>query len=505
MFFVNEKMAQGTVEYLVIIAVVVVLSLVVVGLFTGMFSNSSQQIIASSDSFSSISGGIRIVESVIDEEGDSLIRFSNNSSDTITLTKITVGGVPNDFSEQVVANDSKTFSLSDLVSGCKCLSGQKSVSCEYVINYIQNGLAKTDRLTKTIECVNDSVPVNSTSVVGLGSGTLTDPWIINSCLELQDMNLRLDGNYALGADINCYSDTQSGGILYNNGSGFIPVGFTTSAKFTGSFNGNNHKIYSLYIYRPNGAGVGLFGYTSATALVRNVGVVDQNTIGYWDTGSLVGHNYGLVMNSYSSGTVSASPSHLSDGLGGLVGTNDYGSVLNSYNLANVTGYKNIGGIVGWNYHGIVSNSFNNGTIYGVYSQIGGLIGYNNQGAISNSYSTGSVTSNRNIGGLVGLNNNNGGVNGSISNCFSTGIVTAVGGNQTSFNGLVGANNDGVINNSYWDIGLTTQANCFTLGTGVCTPTNSQVTEYYGSLGVAKLNNDGNWVAVAGDYPKLSWQ
>jgi len=141
--FSSNNSAQGTVEYLVILAVVVVLSLVVVGLFTGMFSNSSQQITASSSKLGgSSSGGVSIVESVLDLNGDSLVKVGNNSSDTITLTKVIVGGVENSFSEQVVARDSKTFSLSDLVSGCRCLSGQKSVSCEYVINYTQNGLKK---------------------------------------------------------------------------------------------------------------------------------------------------------------------------------------------------------------------------------------------------------------------------------------------------------------------------------------------------------------------------
>ena len=140
----KKSTAQGTVEYLVILAVVVVISLVVVGIFTGMFSSSSQQVINSSSKIgSSTGGGISIVESVLDPAGDSLVKLSNTSSDPITLTRISVGGVNNDFSEQVVGTDSKTFSLSNLVSGCKCSSGQKNVTCEYSITYTQNGIVKT--------------------------------------------------------------------------------------------------------------------------------------------------------------------------------------------------------------------------------------------------------------------------------------------------------------------------------------------------------------------------
>jgi len=164
--FSKKSTAQGTVEYLVILAVVVVISLVVVGIFTNMFSSSSQQVVNSSSKLGTSSGGgISIVEAVLDSAGDSLIKLNNTSSDPITLTKISVGGVDNDFSEQVVGLDSKTFSLSNLTSGCTCASGQKSVSCEYIITYTQNGIAKTDRINKTIECVTDSVPVNVNVVV----------------------------------------------------------------------------------------------------------------------------------------------------------------------------------------------------------------------------------------------------------------------------------------------------------------------------------------------------
>jgi hypothetical protein len=82
----TNLVAQGTVEYLVIIAVVVVISLVVVGLFTNVFSSSSQQVINSSSKIGTSSGGgISIVEAVLDVEGDSLIKLNNTSSDPITF------------------------------------------------------------------------------------------------------------------------------------------------------------------------------------------------------------------------------------------------------------------------------------------------------------------------------------------------------------------------------------------------------------------------------------
>ena len=294
---VLAERGQGTIEYLVIIAVVVVISLIVVGLFVNMTGSPSQEIIDSSNKLgTSSSGGISVVEAVIDSAGDSLIRLNNNSSDAITLTKISVGGVDNSFSEQVVGMDSKVFSLSELSSGCACASGQKSVKCEYVITYVQNGITKTDRLTKTIDCVTTTASVNPDSVVGLGNGTLTDPWIINNCQELQNITEHLDGNYALGADINC-ADTRS----WNSGQGFIPVGFNTGS-FSGTLNGVGRKITNLYSAYDDMTG-GLFGELSTTALISNMDIIDANILAYACAGIVASNHQGTIRDMNLTGTI----------------------------------------------------------------------------------------------------------------------------------------------------------------------------------------------------------
>ena len=62
--------AQGTIEYLVIIAIIVVISLVVVGLATSTIGSSSTQIGSSSDKLGNLtSGGISVVEAVTDLDG----------------------------------------------------------------------------------------------------------------------------------------------------------------------------------------------------------------------------------------------------------------------------------------------------------------------------------------------------------------------------------------------------------------------------------------------------
>ena len=250
---------------------------------------------------------------------------------------------------------------------------------------------------------------------------------LTTCLELQDMNLHLDGNYYLMNDVNCYADTRLGGALYNGGAGFSPIGY--SPYFTGTFNGNNHYISSLYMRYPgSGGNVGLFGYTSATSRILNVGLRDVNITGSYNVGSLVGYSSGLVSGSYATGSVTGTGS---DWIGGLIGTLYNGSILNCYSTANVTSTSwNTGGLVGTSFYGTaVTNSYATGSVTSTANgqNIGGLIGYNSA-TLSNSYATGDVNGASKVGGLIGYLGS-----GSVLSSYATGDVNGT----NNVGGLVG--------------------------------------------------------------------
>jgi hypothetical protein len=79
---------------------------------------------------------------------------------------------------------------------------------------------------------------------------------------------------------------------------------------------------------------------------------------------------------------------------------------NSYSIATVTGNNSVGGLVGINFdhrQGNIINSYSTGTVSAIEYHAGGLVGYNN-GKITNSYSVGEVIGN--TGGLVGENGTN---------------------------------------------------------------------------------------------------
>jgi NADH:ubiquinone oxidoreductase subunit 3 (subunit A) len=62
--------AQGTIEYLVVIGVVVVISLVVVGLLTGLASNSDTA--KTAKKIGAYSSGISVTDAAMDSSGDAI-------------------------------------------------------------------------------------------------------------------------------------------------------------------------------------------------------------------------------------------------------------------------------------------------------------------------------------------------------------------------------------------------------------------------------------------------
>jgi transcription termination factor NusB len=146
---------------------------------------------------------------------------------------------------------------------------------------------------------------------------------------------------------------------------------------------------------------------------------------------------------------------------GLFGYVEKGGIIKNVGLENVTILytgevagqitgtgRVVGGLIGWNL-GTVSNCYSTGIVSGRRA-VGGLIG-SNYGSVSNSYSTAVVYGRSNVGGLIG---ENGGI---VSNSYSTGTVYGqeyyaniggayiVGGLQVG--GLIGYNN-GEVSNSY---------------------------------------------------------
>ena len=92
MLFMTQPTAQGTIEYLVIMGIVIVIGLIVVGM-TSTFLDSSSGVSGNLGKINALTGPISISETAVNSSGDGYIILKNNSGSSLTITKITLGGV----------------------------------------------------------------------------------------------------------------------------------------------------------------------------------------------------------------------------------------------------------------------------------------------------------------------------------------------------------------------------------------------------------------------------
>ncbi len=294
--------------------------------------------------------------------------------------------------------------------------------------------------------------------------------------------------------------------------------------FSGTFDGDGHIIKNLKV--SGNSYLGIVGRLDEDGTILNLGLLDVDIAGRGDNvGGLVGYNLrGHVLNCYSTGRIAGdrnigglvghndrgNVSHCNSGcgvtgtvVGGLVGDND-GSVSHCYSFGETAseGSGRAGGLVGAN-SGSVSHCFSIAEVTakrGAYA--GGLVGVN-YASVSDSYSTGTVRGENTVGGLVASNQHYG---ASVSNCYSAGTVIANNGNG---GGLVGSDwYDGVVS-SFWDIETSGQVESDG-GLGLTTAEMQDIGTYLeaGWDFVGETDNgvdDLWWIDNGQNYPHLSWE
>jgi hypothetical protein len=198
---------------------------------------------------------------------------------------------------------------------------------------------------------------------------------IQTWYDLDAARNNLAGNHTLMNDL----DSTTPGYwelvapIANQGEGWQPIGFVQVICWdspcgggdmieewyglNGTFDGQGYEIRDLFIGRPHESDIGLFGVVDEGGVIKDIGAVNVTVIGEYYVGSLVGRNRGTVSNSCSSGKVTG----VQWGVGGLVGTmeSSRAALRDSYSICNVIGSSAIGGLVGSNDQGTVSNSYYN--------------------------------------------------------------------------------------------------------------------------------------------------
>ncbi len=241
---------------------------------------------------------------------------------------------------------------------------------------------------------------NSLGFAG-GSGTETNPYLVETKEQLNNVRNDLDAHYKMIADIEFLeTDFAEDGSFYNGfsgwPSGWIPIG-TDDYSFSGVFDGNGHSIKNLYIENVGGTFVGLFGYNEG--IIKNLSLVSANVYARGQVGgstlrtsvyvgAIAGYSSGSILNCCSFGSVYAEAKNVGSlsapyykveiYAGGIVGSIGIsGAVENCYNNSSVTTYNPmqphpcVGGIAGVS-GGSISHSYNLGD---VSSEIpGGIVG-----------------------------------------------------------------------------------------------------------------------------------
>ena len=164
-----------------------------------------------------------------------------------------------------------------------------------------------------------------------GSGSASDPYIVNNIDELKQINLKLDKVYKLNADIDLTNESK----YYMVGSLLNP--------FKGTFDGNGHSINNLTLTNKNVNYAGIFGYVAGT--IKNLTIDNVNVTGNNYVGALVG--YGL----YSTGTVTNVKVSSS-----VTGINYVGGALGNGNTATQIIVKST--VNGNDHVGIISGNIN---------------------------------------------------------------------------------------------------------------------------------------------------
>lgn len=234
-------------------------------------------------------------------------------------------------------------------------------------------------------------------------------------------------NFAENCRIDSFSENRS--VLLCTDIDLTGTGFTGIPIFSGTFDGDGHRITGLQL-EAEGSNVGLFRYLTGTAVVKNLlvsGTVAPGGSGCF-VGGIAGSSSGKIENCSFTGKVSGV-----DSIGGITGVNQLTGVISDCSVeGTVHGSHFAGGIAGENY-GVIRDSSNSAMVNTTVEQNQVSLENITIDSLLNSESAATVTD---IGGICGTGT------GVIRGCNNHGDVGYpqigynIGGIAGSFSGYI---------------------------------------------------------------------
>lgn len=194
-----------------------------------------------------------------------------------------------------------------------------------------------------------------------GNGTETDPYIIATAAQLDEVRNFPSACFELSKDIDLSY------YLNSNSSGWTPI-----KDFTGKFDGKKHTIKGLWISLSSIDNVGLFANIQCSSDNKSASVSN------------------LFVNISKKGITGGNR------VGGICGNLSYGNIENCMVTGDISGGGDVGGIVGRNsdnYYNssIISQCASSGNIIANSGSVGGILAYQNGAcSIENCYSIANV-------------------------------------------------------------------------------------------------------------------
>lgn len=282
--------AQGTIEYLVIIAVVVVISLILVGVLTNLFSPT--QVVEKTQNINSQSRLFSVTDVAfgIGEDANGIIGFKNNTTGTITNLQIIIDEKDhNYFNENIVHGSSKYFLLENLAQPCgqNDTKIKKNLTVKYVNQY---GLEKTEFFEITIDCLsNPSSPHTLTleqqenetqqqtnsftlEVVIVGSGSVEVDGVEYSGVLTFDEDSIVDIN-AISGEGYSFIEWSGSAQISETGSAETTITMIENSTITATFEEEIGIDYSCYEYEVNNSVNNFYSGTYEYALDETYGNV----------------------------------------------------------------------------------------------------------------------------------------------------------------------------------------------------------------------------------------
>lgn len=232
--------------------------------------------------------------------------------------------------------------------------------------------------------------VNCSTDFAGGTGTSSDPWKVSTPAQLS----ALSTCGTAGKYFEQINDINLGSIT-----SWVPI-----PSFSGSYNGQNFRITNLRI-ESSADFQALINLNNQNSLLTGINLVVNTVTGGLLTAALVVENRGsITASSVSGGSVTSRSTYA-----GAMAAINSGIIEKSWASTSVSVTNAVvGGLVGVNEGGKIIDSYATGAVTG-QSSVGGLVGknlmYDSTTTIKNSYSTGLVIGTSEKGGLVGTSLN----------------------------------------------------------------------------------------------------